>query len=334
MNDPKNHLKLLLILFIGATLAFRASAVSVTTIFSTDTIAKASEVNENFADLVTAINALESKVAALETKLLAVTDDGTDFIITGRNVHIRNGGGSTWTANSLGNLILGYNEDVGADGADTRSGSHNLVIGAEHTFSSFAGLVTGYDNEIAADYATVTAGTGNIASGVYASVSGGSGNTASGTYATVSGGNLNVASGGFASIGGGASNTADGGNSTVAGGVFNLACGDQSAILGGATNVTGDNGGAGGTCQNSATSGRYATVSGGNMNTAIGTQSSVSGGTQNTASGGESSVSGGRVNVAGGLYSAVSGGNSCGTVIAYDWRVGNEAAGCSTYNNP
>jgi len=39
--------------------------------------------------------------------------------------------------NGLGNLIVGYNEDVGSNA--TRTGSHNLVVGIEHSYSSYAG---------------------------------------------------------------------------------------------------------------------------------------------------------------------------------------------------
>ena len=52
---------------------------------------------------------------------------------TGVNVHVRDGsGGTDGAVNGLGNLIVGYNEDSG----DTRSGSHNLVVGQGRGSSS------------------------------------------------------------------------------------------------------------------------------------------------------------------------------------------------------
>lgn len=48
------------------------------------------------------------------------------------NLQVINGEGATAdTANGLGNLIVGYNEDT--DVPSDRSGSHNLVVGEDHT---------------------------------------------------------------------------------------------------------------------------------------------------------------------------------------------------------
>ena len=44
----------------------------------------------------------------------------------------------------LGNVIVGYNEDAGAN--DARSGSHTVVIGGEHSFSSTGGFLAGFNN--------------------------------------------------------------------------------------------------------------------------------------------------------------------------------------------
>ncbi len=60
--------------------------------------------------------------------------------------------------------------------------------------------------------------------------------------------------------------------------------------------------------RDNATSGDYASVSGGNGNTASGLQASVSGGFANTASGVGSNVSGGVLSTASNLYASVSGG--------------------------
>ncbi len=60
-----------------------------------------------------------------------------------------------------------------------RSGSHNLIIGEFHSFSSFGGLVVNFANTISGPYASVSGGNANTASGGAASVLGGNGNTAS-----------------------------------------------------------------------------------------------------------------------------------------------------------
>jgi hypothetical protein len=54
------------------------------------------------------------------------------------NVQIVNGQGTTASANGLGNLIIGYDE-----GTQKRTGSHNLVLGEQQSFTSYAGLIGG-----------------------------------------------------------------------------------------------------------------------------------------------------------------------------------------------
>src|SRR5262245_48136418 len=74
---------------------------------------------------------LAKRLAALEYKLKYVTGGVNEVVITGANLRIVNGLGSTETTNGLGNLIIGYNElrnDPGS--ADVRTGSHNIVTGS------------------------------------------------------------------------------------------------------------------------------------------------------------------------------------------------------------
>ena len=127
---------------------------------------------------------------------------GTEVFFTGCNVNVQSGSGATdGNVNGLGNLIVGYNANTGGH---TRTGSHNLIVGDEHDYSSFGGLVAGFENTIAAPWASVSGGNHNTASGnLAASVSGGAGNTASGDWASVSGGAGNTASGNYASVSGG-----------------------------------------------------------------------------------------------------------------------------------
>ncbi len=134
---------------------------------------------------------------------------GPHWIIEGANVHVRSGFGSTRedcgpmdpdfpnceSLTGLGNLIVGYNERISVRGfpREVRTGSHNLVVGELHSYSSFGGFVAGEFNRITGPHASVTGGTNNEASGRFSSVSGGHRNLASGASASVSGGQDRVA---------------------------------------------------------------------------------------------------------------------------------------------
>merc|ERR1712160_113373 len=149
--------------------------------------------------------------------------EGGNIFFTGCNVHIRSGKGSTDApTNGKGNLIIGYNKS--AEGV-SRGGSHNLIIGDQHEYTSFGGIVTGLRNEISNAYSAVVGGNDNAATGEYSTVTGGAYNEASGEYSFMSGGNYNTASGGYSSISGGEYNTATGSASSISGGEYNTATG-------------------------------------------------------------------------------------------------------------
>jgi hypothetical protein len=152
---------------------------------------------------------LAQRVAALEDLLKHFSREGNEVFITGANLHIRNGLGFTDCVdreqgqeipdcpNGLGNLIVGYNELRDLSDCDpaedqfcknTRTGSHNVVVGLGHNFSRFGGLVVGILNEISGDFATVSGGIRNTASGHNSAVTGGELNTASGDGSAVCGG--------------------------------------------------------------------------------------------------------------------------------------------------
>lgn len=217
----------------------------------------------------TAITALQTDLAAAKQVTVAVGplaqyltfDEDNNIYLTGANLNIRSGSGRTYGAvNGLGNLIIGYNESD----SDTRTGSHNLVVGPYQSYSSYGGFLAGFANTI---------------SGPFSSVSGGAGNTASGPYSSVSGGGWNTASGDFSSVSGGAENTASGYASSVSGGLYGTASGKYSGVSGGRKNTA---------------SGDTSSVSGGYQGTASATMSSVSGGYKGIASGYVSSVIGGK----------------------------------------
>jgi hypothetical protein len=158
---------------------------------------------------------LDGRLDVLETLLADVSRNGDVLLFTGMNLQVLNGAGTTPTTNGLGNVIVGYNADV----ADTRTGSHMVVIGDNHTYTSYGGIVAGLDNTTTGAYSSVTGGSENTASGTGSSVSGGFSNTASGPSSSVSGGVLNTASGIYSSVSGGVDNTASGTYSSILGGL-------------------------------------------------------------------------------------------------------------------
>ena len=151
-------------------------------------------------ELVARLDTADSATSAIETKTTSMTVSGNNVYFTGLNVHIRNGAGSSTTVNGLGNLIIGYDEDMGGD---TKTGSHNLVVGAGHTYTNFCGLVVGHDNAITGQYASVSGGANCTASGIFSSVCGGQFNEASGEFSTVSGGYNNNAANDSSTVSGG-----------------------------------------------------------------------------------------------------------------------------------
>jgi hypothetical protein len=131
---------------------------------------------------------IPERLAVLEHKLTALTFDAAtnEVRITGANLRLVNGLGATETTNGTGNLLVGYPEP--GDGGETgQPGSHNVVVGTQHRFSSFGGLVVGRQNELRGAFAAVSGGSGNTASGEFSSVSGGQNRTATGAFDWVAG---------------------------------------------------------------------------------------------------------------------------------------------------
>lgn len=212
---------------------------------------------------------VEARIAPVEAKLRPFSLARNELVLTGVNLHLRNGLNRSDSSNGLGNLILGYNETrpipAGQPNPNAKTGSHNLIIGPRHNYTAFGGIVGGYQNQISGPYACAL-GQLNEASGICAIVCGGELNVASATSATVSGGNTNHA---------------EGINSSISGGQLNTASGENSSIQGGSLNEVG---------------GRMASVAGGVRNRALGTASSISGGflCETAPAAQWSSVSGGR----------------------------------------
>ena len=138
---------------------------------------------------------------------------GPNLIFEGVNVHIRNKRSSTTLVDGLGNLIIGYNE-IGDEAGlfyppPVRNGSHNLIVGAGHSYSSAGGFVAGYRNTIGGSFSTVAGGFMNAAKGEHSSVSGGLLNVAGGEFSAVCGGMQNDTASFASSITGGSYNESE-----------------------------------------------------------------------------------------------------------------------------
>jgi len=155
--------------------------------------------------------------------------------ITGANVQIVDGTGDTGgDPNGLGNLIVGYNEESPGN-PNVRTGSHNVVVGPEHSYSANGGVVGGYGNRITND-GTAAFGNYSQASGLFSVVAGGFENEASGDRSVVAGGQLNTAGATGSATLGGRGNRALGFGATVSGGDNNAAGGGFSTVSGGREN--------------------------------------------------------------------------------------------------
>jgi hypothetical protein len=101
---------------------------------------------------------------------------GPHVIFHHANVHVESGSGTTFGASGLtglGNLIVGYNEELTVGSrVGSGSGSHNLVVGPFHTFTSNGGAVFGEQNMISAQSASVLGGLKNHAEGDRSSILG------------------------------------------------------------------------------------------------------------------------------------------------------------------
>ena len=166
-----------------------------------------------------------------------VDADTNDIRVVGANLHLQNGAGSSASVNGLGNLVIGYNE---TDGNQTRTGSHNVVVGPFHGYSSFNGMVVGNASNISAPQAVVVGGYGHTASGENAAVFGGVSGLASGFGSTAVGAHGSTATGWFSHVVGGYNSTSTAEYSSAVGGVYTNATGYGSmAVAGFGTTATG-----------------------------------------------------------------------------------------------
>lgn len=119
---------------------------------------------------------------------VSVDTNENTVTFTGANVQITSGSGATddgvdvfngGEPLGLGNLIIGYNLDAGADAI--RTGSHNLIVGDEHSYYGTGAVVFGYSNAVYTN-ATVIGGANNVAWDAFSTLLGGEGNSTSQPY--------------------------------------------------------------------------------------------------------------------------------------------------------
>lgn len=184
--------------------------------------------------------ALEERVAMLEALLANVTIVGDNLRLTGMNLQVVSGSGSTsGSVNGTGNVIVGYNESNSNN--DERTGSHTLVVGRYHSYSSYGGIVAGEDNIVSGEVAAVLGGAQNEADGDGAVVVGGYKNRASGETSAVLSGETNRAGGRSCAVTSGVNNLCTGLAATVTGGTNNFCSGNGSVIGGGGSRSLGSN---------------------------------------------------------------------------------------------
>lgn len=287
------------------------------------------DIDERLSDVVEVVDVAEAFdmcVRVIEGELGGLP--GPHWIFSGCNVHVRAKNLATDAPpNGLGNLIVGYNEgrcrsldaDLPSDDPGNqfgfpqacltdgecgegkfcdftgRGGSHNLVVGHQHSYPSVGGILGGRQNLARGPHATVSGGDHNLASGDFASIAGGSLNHAAGTGAHVSGGVRNVASGERSVVVGGGGL----GPVLIEGPEDSVDCPNRadslySVVVGGCGNEAGT---------------RNTVVLGGHGNKANGTFSAVTGGSFNrtTIEATASVVSGGKLRIVEGVF---------------DWRAG------------
>lgn len=243
------------------------SSVALLGATTADHTTQITQLTDDLALTDTTVSGLQSDAQLLASYLFVDTVNQA-VVVSGANLVVRSGSGSTNDTNGLGNLIIGYNENGGLD----RTGSHNLVLGSFNGYESYGSIVGGQQNAVTAPFSVVL--TGNL-------------NTATNTYAVVNTGEFVEASGILSWVGTCFDCDVTGRRSAVVTGEFNASGAQSSAVLGGYGNTAAGNWGAivGGFSNGTDASSQLVTVLGGENNFATGVVAVVAGGRNNTASG-------------------------------------------------
>jgi hypothetical protein len=250
----------------------------------------------------------------------AGNDDGNagnaEFATVGGGRHNNASGPDATVGGGWGNTASGDSATVGGGDGNDASAPNATVGGGQANWASANATVAGGASNSADFFGTIGGGGWNTAENEYATVGGGHNNIASEMNATVGGGDTNIAFSNAATVGGGYLNTASGVNATVGGGQGNEASGWAATIAGGGRSdftdpatrnrVTDDYGTIGGGGNNQAGNGwmyafdaQYATVAGGEANTASGWWTTVGGGSGNLVTDDHGTIGGGNNNQAG-----------------------------------
>lgn len=209
-------------------------------------------------------------IKELQNLLSCVIKIGNDVILEGCNLHVRNAQGQTDTTDDTGNLIIGYNEDITLGDGSLRTGSHNLIIGMDHRYTSWGTIVHGTGHHTSNHNAAAIGGAQNRPQGVGSVIVSGSENIVSSSQAVILGGTFNQATGSHSMIAGGESNVTHAYGTSIMGGFANEADGNWGITLGG---------------QGNQSMGGYSVVVGGQGNEAWGSHSTVSGGLTRSVNG-------------------------------------------------
>ena len=225
-----------------------------------------------------ALDALRTSNEGLTSKLGCVLrfSGPRDFIVDGCNLHVQNGMGQTGLLNRYGNVIIGYNKNE----VSTRTGSHNLILGDLHEYTSYGGIVSGTENTLAGSNATILGGGQNHANFTSAVILAADRGTADGNVVLIGGQrNYGSADAHFSAIIGGIENQVTGPSSVLVAGMLNVASGATSFVCGGTENSAGGGGDV---------------VCGGSSNKSTGSRSVLVGGHQNAVAGANGVVTGGQ----------------------------------------
>ncbi len=168
-----------LILLLGVSIASHAASVS--NIFVPNSPARAADVNQNFTDLVNAINTLEARVQALENPVVTAASIAGTYAYTSLEVGAGGGvtgGGGTQAHASGGNFTGTFTLQLGGTASFTISGIETIS-----TIDSNDALPHSHQQSPSGQTGSATSGTTTVASAARATESG----TTSGTWALTNG---------------------------------------------------------------------------------------------------------------------------------------------------
>jgi hypothetical protein len=119
-----------------------------------------------------------------------------DVVLTGTNLRIVSGTGATndnGELTGLGNLVIGYGQP--SRQVET-AGSHNLVVGTQHQYTSHSGILSGTNHTLHSVAGAIIGGRSNQATDApYGVIIGGSNNAVHSNTSTIVGGYENTISG-------------------------------------------------------------------------------------------------------------------------------------------